>query len=141
MIRFKKECRQYGWLSNFAPYPVRDSQGRLWRTTEHLYQACKTADLGEQVWVQDASSAYQSRQRGRQVTLRPDWEETKVRRMRAALKLKLAQHPELKDRLRATGDEELVEWAPWDRYWGDGGDGTGLNMLGKLWMELREELR
>ncbi len=28
-----------------------------------------------------------------------------------------------------------------DSYWADGGDGSGKNMLGKLLMELRTELR
>jgi len=27
-----------------------------------------------------------------------------------------------------------------DAYWGDGGDGTGQNMLGRVVMEVREEL-
>ncbi len=44
-------------------------------------------------------------------------------------------------RLLATGDEELIENAPNDYYWGCGADGTGLNMTGKLLMELRTELR
>ena len=40
-----------------------------------------------------------------------------------------------------TGDRKLVEHMNWDSYWGDGGDGSGQNKLGKLLMKLREELR
>ena len=40
-----------------------------------------------------------------------------------------------------TGDAELVEHTKNDRYWADGGDGTGRNRLGQLLMELREQLR
>jgi predicted NAD-dependent protein-ADP-ribosyltransferase YbiA (DUF1768 family) len=28
-----------------------------------------------------------------------------------------------------------------DRYWGDGGDGSGKNMLGKILMRVRDDLR
>jgi hypothetical protein len=28
-----------------------------------------------------------------------------------------------------------------DSYWGDGGDGSGKNMLGKILMRVRDELR
>ena len=39
-----------------------------------------------------------------------------------------------------TGDRKLVEHSPRDSYWGDGPDGKGLNMLGKLLMRVREWL-
>jgi predicted NAD-dependent protein-ADP-ribosyltransferase YbiA (DUF1768 family) len=41
----------------------------------------------------------------------------------------------------ATGDAVIVEHSQKDRYWGDAGDGSGENMLGKILMEVREELR
>jgi ribA/ribD-fused uncharacterized protein len=43
--------------------------------------------------------------------------------------------------LLATGDQEIVENARGDRYWGIGEDGMGKNMLGKILMEVREKLR
>lgn len=43
--------------------------------------------------------------------------------------------------LLATGDEEIVENACGDDYWGCGADGTGKNMLGKILMETRAILR
>jgi ribA/ribD-fused uncharacterized protein len=61
--------------------------------------------------------------------------------MREALRAKFTQHEDLRKILLETGDARLVEHTTNDRYWGDGGDGSGLNMLGKLLMELREELR
>jgi len=39
-----------------------------------------------------------------------------------------------------TGDAELVEHSHNDRYWADGGDGSGQNRLGQLLMELRAQL-
>lgn len=49
--------------------------------------------------------------------------------------------PELKEMLLATGDEELVEGNYWhDTIWGVC-DGVGENHLGKMLMEIREDLR
>jgi predicted NAD-dependent protein-ADP-ribosyltransferase YbiA (DUF1768 family) len=47
----------------------------------------------------------------------------------------------LADRLLLTGDEELIEGNYWhDHIWGVC-DGTGTNWLGKILMEIRDELR
>jgi hypothetical protein len=43
--------------------------------------------------------------------------------------------------LLATGDEELIESAPTDTYWGVGRDGTGRNKLGQIMSRIRDELR
>ena len=41
----------------------------------------------------------------------------------------------------STGDSKLVEHTENDDYWGDGGDGSGKNMLGRILMEVRTSLR
>lgn len=61
--------------------------------------------------------------------------------MREALRAKFTQHKDLRETLLATGDARLVEHTKNDNYWGDGGDGSGLNKLGELLMKLRAELR
>ena len=61
--------------------------------------------------------------------------------MREALYAKFTQHPDLGALLLSTGEALLVEHTSHDRYWADGGDGSGLTRLGCLWMELREILR
>jgi hypothetical protein len=61
--------------------------------------------------------------------------------MRQALRAKFVQHEDLRQQLLATGNVRLVEHTTNDRYWGDGGDGSGRNMLGILLMELRAKLR
>ena len=43
--------------------------------------------------------------------------------------------------LLSTGDAKLVEHTENDSYWGDGGDGSGRNMLGQILMQIRTELR
>ncbi len=39
-IAFTKVKLPYGWLGNMAPYPVK-YDGKLWPTTEHLFQALR----------------------------------------------------------------------------------------------------
>ena len=60
--------------------------------------------------------------------------------MREALQAKFTQHPALRELLLRTAHRRLIEHTRNDRYWGDGGDGTGRNRLGALLMELRTTL-
>ncbi|GAA5509351.1 NADAR domain-containing protein [Novipirellula caenicola] len=54
---------------------------------------------------------------------------------------KFTTHANLRDALLDTGDEELIENAPTDYFWGCGQLGGGQSMLGKLLMETRKALR
>ena len=70
-----------------------------------------------------------------------DREEVKEDVMYIALYAKFTQHECLRKLLLGMGDCKLVEHTGQDTYWGDGGDASGQNKLGKLLMKLREELR
>ena len=78
--------------------------------------------------------------RSRKQPLRSDWESVKVEIMRTALKAKFTQHDDLQEILLSTGDAAIVEHTERDSFWGDGGNGSGKNMLGKLLMQIRDEL-
>ena len=78
--------------------------------------------------------------RERKRKLRRDWESAKVGIMREALVAKFTQHDELRALLLSTGHAKLVEHTANDDFWGDGGDGSGRNMLGRLLMEVRRTL-
>ena len=58
--------------------------------------------------------------------------------MMIALRAKFDQYPELKQFVLSTAGNSLVDHIENDSYWGDGGDGSGLNRLGDLFVELRE---
>ena len=79
--------------------------------------------------------------RNRSRPLRADWERVRDELMRKAVLAKFTQHPEIRELLLGTGDAMLVEHTTNDSYWGDGGDGRGLNMLGQILVSVREELR
>jgi len=72
---------------------------------------------------------------------RPDWDEVKVDVMREILRAKTNQHQYVRRKLLDTGERELIEDSWRDDFWGWGPNRTGRNMLGKLWMEVRAELR
>lgn len=141
-IRFYSVNGEYGELSNFAPYPI-TLRGKRWPTTEHFFQAQKFEDERDREAVRRASTPAlaASMGRDRKRKLRRDWESVKVSIMREALEAKFRQHLDLAALLLATGEAKLVEQTENDDFWGDGGDGSGRNELGRLLMALRERLR
>jgi len=141
-ISFYRLREPYGEFSNFSPCPI-ELKGRVWPTSEHYFQAQKFSGTEHEEAVRLAKSPMVAARMGRSRArpLRADWEAVKEQLMREVLRAKFTQHPRLKSLLLSTGDAELVEHTKNDRYWGDGGDGSGKNRLGELLMELREELR
>lgn len=73
--------------------------------------------------------------------MRDDWSEVKDGVMFVAVKAKFQQHLHLRALLLRTGTQSLVEHTSKDHYWGDGGDGTGRNQMGKTLMAVRASLR
>jgi N-glycosidase YbiA len=141
-INFYLTDDQYGEFSNFAAFPI-VLNGKTWPTTEHYFQAQKFAgtEHEEQIRLEVSPMIAARMGRDRNRPLRADWESVKDEVMRTALFAKFSQHPDLKSLLLGTGDATIVEHTDNDNYWGDGGDGTGRNMLGRMLMEIRSELK
>lgn len=78
--------------------------------------------------------------RDRKRPLRKDWETVKIDLMTDAVRAKFIQHDELRKVLLSTGTATIVEHTKRDKFWGDGGDGSGKNMLGIILMRVRDEL-
>ena len=142
VIQFYRVSDEYGEFSNFAAFPI-TLGGKVWPTSEHYFQAQKFAGTEHaEANRQTRSPMIAARMgRDRKKPLRPDWEAVKDNIMREAVRAKFTQHPELTELLLATGDAVLVEHTTNDSYWGDGGDGGGKNMLGRILMQVRDELR
>lgn len=130
---------KYAFLSNFFPSEFK-YEGIFYPTNEHFFQAMKTLDIKERRAIANAANPGLAKHLGRTVTLRSDWEQIKEDVMLQGLRLKFTD-VNLGNMLLDTGDEELVEGNWWgDQTWGVC-RGVGENKLGKLLMQVRDELR
>lgn len=128
----------YYFLSNMYP-EVLYINGEMYPSAEHAFQASKSLDKDVRLGMSVCRSAKEAKQAGRRINLRLDWEDVKVDVMYNILKAKFAD-PELAQKLRDTGDEELIEENNWgDTFWGVY-KGKGVNMLGQLLMKVRKEI-
>ncbi|MBO0778870.1 MAG: NADAR family protein [Ktedonobacteraceae bacterium] len=132
----------YGCFSNFSRHGV-DLDGAWWPTVEHYFQAQKFAGTPYVEKIRIAFTPKQAAEMGRnrKLPLRADWEQVKDGIMLKAVRRKFELHVELREILLSTEEEELVENAPGDYYWGCGADGSGQNKLGKILMQVRASLR
>lgn len=129
-------------LSNFSAFRLQ-WQGLNFDTSEAAYHWNKFLSKriqNEILMANSAHDAFKIAERNR-AHRRPDWDMVKIGIMRDILRAKVAQHEYVRRKLLDTGDRELVEDSWRDSFWGWGPDGNGLNILGKLWMEIRAELR
>jgi hypothetical protein len=135
---FKNEFR---WLSNFAPVKIKLGIG-IFPSVEHAYQSMKTKDDTKwKVFCACEPSPAIVKKQSQQIKLRENWDEIKDLIMMLCLQQKYNQSP-YKEKLIATGEEEIQEGNWWgDVYWGvDLKTGQGQNKLGKMIMQIREEI-
>jgi ribA/ribD-fused uncharacterized protein len=134
--------REYAFLSNFYPLPQRmvDGMGVAYPTAEHAFQASKTLDLEERQRIAALPTPGDAKRAGRQLALRPGWDEIRVWVMGEIVSAKF-ELPQLADLLLVTGDAELIEGNGWgDTFWGVC-RGQGRNVFSHLLMAVRDELR
>lgn len=140
-------------LSNFSAFELKWN-GLRFPTTEHAYHWEKfnippdhrTGYIRQiQGLIQYAPSAHEAFKMAQRDDWRPyrrqDWDSAKVGIMGALLRAKAEQHEYVRRKLLATGDRELIENSWRDDFWGWGPEQKGRNMLGRLWMQVRDELR
>ena len=129
----------YPFLSNFHPSTIY-IDGKPYATVEHAYQAHKTKDESTREIVRLAKGPAEAKKLGHSFPVRDDWDSVKIDLMRSFLKKKF-ENPFLRPLLAATDDDDLVYGNTWnDRFWGVC-RGSGQNWLGKLLMEIREDIK
>lgn len=141
---------EWAWLSNFWAAPV-SYRGQTYRCAEAAYQAAKCVEKREHDAIQAMATASGAKRAGRNCKRWADWEDVKEGVMAEVIDAKFSQNPDLKDKLLATGDQELCEGNLWgDDYWGkvpvrmSGGQvrgWQGQNLLGEILMAVRDKLR
>ncbi|EEH58146.1 uncharacterized protein MICPUCDRAFT_15833 [Micromonas pusilla CCMP1545] len=164
-VRFYKSWDRYGALSNFSPHSIvapkswrgvdavdGDDEDVEWPTVEHFYQAQKFSgvdapaarDAMERIRAaaspEEAARIGRTSQKHCPELIRADWAAQKEGVMRAALRAKLSRHDAPRALLVGTKGKDVLEDSPHDAIWGVGRDGGGGNLLGKMLMELRDEL-
>ncbi len=159
---------KYAVLSNFAPAPIM-LDGVQYPNVETAYQAAKTLnpverDLVKHTYrcvpcglqfrkseslctqchgpvVRFTKTPAEAKKAGKRVTLRPGWEEMKLKVLYQLVYQKFTNNTGRKMLLLSTGVEDLVE----TNFWGDTFygvcDGVGDNWLGHILMVIRAELR
>jgi ribA/ribD-fused uncharacterized protein len=148
-IVFRKTKEAFGGLSNMAPgYPIKINNIII-GTSEALYQACRfpySIDVQKMIIEQKSPMTAKMKSKPFRSQTREDWENVRVKIMRWCLRVKLACNlQKFGDLLLETGDKQIVEDSHKDKFWGavkqKDGIIEGMNVLGRLLMELRELLK
>lgn len=146
---FLKTNEKFGGLSNMAGgFPLLVNGIRI-LTSEALYQACRFPHLPEvQKLIIGERSPMTAKMKSKpyRQDSRADWDRVRVKIMRWCLRVKLAQNwRAFSALLLETGEQPIVEESRRDDFWGahpiDEKLLVGMNVLGRLLMELRDEVR
>lgn len=132
---------KYRFLSNFWYSPlISPIDSRMYPTVEHAYQAAKRDDPEYKDYILRAVRPGEAKRRGRHKEP-ADWKTRSIGTMLCLLRVKFEEADE-RAYLLSTEDEELIEGNEWgDIFWGQCPVGVGENNLGKLLMQLRDEIR
>jgi len=148
-VVFLKTDAPFGGLSNMAGgFPLHVQGTRIY-TSEALYQACRfphLPDVQRLIIGQASPMTAKMKSKPHRKDSRPDWDRVRVRVMRWCLRVKLAQNwAKFSELLLRTGDRPIVEESRRDDFWGakpvDEQTLVGMNVLGRLLMELREAVK
>ena len=148
-IVFLKTREAFGGLSNMAGGFPLFVNGIPIRTSEALYQACRFPHLPEvQRLIIEQRSPMTAKMKSRKhhQDSRPEWDWVRVKIMRWCLRVKLIQNWDaFSELLLETDDQPIVEQSRKDEFWGakpvDKHTLVGVNALGRLLMELREDVK
>ncbi len=129
-------------LSPFSAHQI-VVDGIMYPTLEHAYQALRLVPGPWREEVRISTSPLDAWRVGQIYKSKPEAIDSKVDKaelMERLMRLKLEQHDDIKDVLLASGNRGLHKVFGTDYYWGTGHDGSGQNVMGILWMKLRDEL-
>jgi len=135
----------------FSPYTAHALEigGMVYPTLEHAYQCSRYTDpkiIEEIRAARSPVKAWETSSKYKHLQI-PEFknESHKLGVMKKLMRLKAGQHEEIRTALANSGDMKIVKHLvappPGDGFWDDGKDGKGLNHIGRMWMEIREELK
>jgi ribA/ribD-fused uncharacterized protein len=135
----------------FSPYTAHqiEIEGVVYPTVEHAYQCQRYTDPKIIEEIRNAKSpvkAWEISSKYKHLQI-PEFknENHKLMVMKKLMELKTKQHEEIKQALIDSNDMKIVKhittYPPGDGFWDDGEDGKGLNHIGRMWMEIREQIK
>jgi len=131
----------YHPLDNFSAHSI-SIWNRNFPTAEHAFQWKKFSDIKPDIAekILEAKSPHLVKEISivNKDLVSKDWHNIKLGVMEEILKAKAKQHEDVREVLRKTGRKTIVENSPVDSFWGIGPDEKGENMLGKIWMKIRD---
>lgn len=141
---------EWAWLSDDWACKI-GYNGHIYKSATHAFQAAKCAELKEHDAVWSMATASGARRAGERCARWKDWDDVKESEMASIQMCKFGQNEDLKDKLLATGDRDLVNGGLGDDdFWGkvpvrmSGGqvrEWRGENVLGEILMAVRDRLR
>lgn len=149
VVCFRMTTGAFGPLSNMAPnFPIFLLKVRI-LTAEALYQACRFPDDPDvQRLIVDQMSPMTAKMKSKKYRgrTRHDWDQVRVNVMRWCLRIKLMQNwSRFGSILERSEELPIVEESKKDAFWGakpkEDGTLVGMNVLGRLLMELRQEYK
>lgn len=149
---------EYRWLSNFWEVDIK-FDGITYPSIEHYYVAMKIDEpqkitikinnkdtkvlmtvLQLREYISKLETPGKAKKLGMKLIKRKDWDDIKISIMEFGLRQKYTQEP-FKQNLIDTYPQKIIETNYWnDTFWGVY-EGNGKNILGKLIMKIREEIR
>lgn len=136
--------KEFYVFDNFTSFQV-EYDGYLYPTSEHAYQAAMFKGVAEDIVekVKKSRSAHDAQKIAMENISRqiPNWKSKQKEVMKDILRCKVNQHPYVLKKLLASGNREIIEDSWRDSEWGWGENKDGQNLLGTIWMELREEYK
>lgn len=131
----------HGWLANLSPHSF-VLHGKEWPSVEHYFQASKFPEESRAERVRSCPTTIEAKALARTMAAykRTDWHGIRVDVMRRGIDAKFRQNPELSDLLLGTLPRDLIETAHDDDFWGIGPKGKGTNVMGRLLVDLRNQL-
>lgn len=144
MVRFHDpNDPQYGAFSVLSPHPV-TIRHVTYPSVHHFFLCERFKGSGVEQEILKASSLWEVDRQVRKGEIAglqlENWDAIKVDVMLLGNYYKFRQNPNAMHILLGTHQKLLIDSTPADHFWGDGGDGTGKNLLGTILQAVRKRL-
>jgi hypothetical protein len=130
-------------LDNFSAHQV-EIWGHKFPTAEHAFQWKKFSggypEISEQILAAGSPEAVKKISDANKALQPITWKDEKVGVMEEILMAKAEQNEDVREALKRSARRRIIENSPVDGFWGIGPNGDGQNMVGKIWMKVRDNL-